>query len=220
MPSSVAYLIDNEILNLQRCPYQLTLSIEELTKYLIYNEILSLQRCPYQLTLCIEELTKSDYPPRPQNSWIIFRRDYEAYLRSCDPHVKQKVKETAKECSLKWKELSSEAIHFFKMLEEIAHENYKRIYPSCKYKPKKTKNASYKEFVFREQKSYAFVSLPMSSSLSLRNNIMNDTALTTSDSIHPFTINTNIDAAINTNIYKAFFIINSQQSFTAKPIHY
>ncbi|CAG8635093.1 2614_t:CDS:1, partial [Ambispora gerdemannii] len=175
-------------------------------EYLTDNEILILQRSPYQLTLSIEELTKaavkkrgnSDIPPRPQNSWIIFRRDYEAYLRLCNQHVKQNVKETAKECSLKWQNLSSEAKHFFKILEKIAFENYKRIYPNYKFKPINAKCSDVKKWIFREQ------------TLSLRNNIMNDTTSTTSDGIHPFTINTNPDAAINTNICKAFF----NESFT------
>ncbi|CAG8632468.1 5207_t:CDS:2 [Ambispora gerdemannii] len=54
------------------------------------------------VTLSIDELTKSAVknrlnPPRPQNSWVIFRRDYEAHLRLCNQNVKSKVKETAKE---------------------------------------------------------------------------------------------------------------------------
>ncbi|CAG8655053.1 10865_t:CDS:1, partial [Ambispora gerdemannii] len=132
-------------------------------EYLTDNEIQILQQCSYQLTLSIDELTKSTVknrlnPPRPQNSWIIFRRDYEAYLRLYDQHIKSKVKETAKECSLKWRKLSSEDKHFFKILEKIACENHKRRYPNYKYKPKPAKNLSHKEFIFREQKKYVSIS--------------------------------------------------------------
>ncbi|CAG8523595.1 13291_t:CDS:1 [Ambispora gerdemannii] len=130
--------------------------------YLNYNELLILSKYSYQLTLSIEELTKparkrgnSDKPPRPQNSWIIFRRDYEAHLRLCNQDVKQKVKETAKECSLKWQELSSEIKPFFKILEKIAYENHKSLYPRYRYKPKNAKDSSIKKWVFREQKKYA-----------------------------------------------------------------
>ncbi|CAG8590359.1 543_t:CDS:2 [Ambispora gerdemannii] len=131
--------------------------------YLTDVEMQLLQQCAYQLTLSLNELTKSAVkkrrnPPRPQNSWIIFRRDYEAYLRLCNQNVKSKVKETAKECSLKWRNLSSEVKHFFKILEKIACENHKRTYPNYKYKPKHAKNTSHKEFIFREQKKYVSIS--------------------------------------------------------------
>ncbi|CAG8535189.1 8483_t:CDS:1, partial [Ambispora gerdemannii] len=47
---------------------------------------------------------KREKPPRPQNSWIIFQKDYEANLRLFDPNVKHNIKHTAKKCcSLKWK---------------------------------------------------------------------------------------------------------------------
>ncbi|CAG8615006.1 10089_t:CDS:1 [Ambispora gerdemannii] len=131
-------------------------------EYLTETERQLLNEPPYDLTLPIEELTKpakkkrdsSDKPPRPQNSWIIFRKDYEANLRLCSPDVKQKVKHTAKECSLKWKSQPSEVKHFFKTLEKIAYENHKHIYPNYKYKPKNAKDLNYKNFIFREQKKY------------------------------------------------------------------
>ncbi|CAG8558194.1 903_t:CDS:1, partial [Ambispora gerdemannii] len=135
-------------------------------EYLSETERKLLNKCPYALTLTIEELTKPakkirnncDKPPRPQNSWIIFRKDFEANIRLRSPGVKQKVKNTANECSLKWKLQSSEVKDFFKILEKIACENHKYIYPNYKYKPKDAKNANSKKFIFREQKKYVFPS--------------------------------------------------------------
>ncbi|CAG8479688.1 1627_t:CDS:2 [Ambispora gerdemannii] len=135
-------------------------------EYLSETERKLLNKCPYTLTLTIEELTKPakkirnncDKPPRPQNSWIIFRKDFEANIRLRSPGVKQKVKNTANECSLKWKLQSSEVKDFFKILEKMACENHKRIYPNYKYKPKNAKNSNCKELRFREQKKYAFTS--------------------------------------------------------------
>ncbi|CAG8548227.1 9549_t:CDS:1 [Ambispora gerdemannii] len=188
-------------------------------EYLTDTEIQILQRCPYQLSLSINELTKSaikkrfdfDKPPRPQNSWIIFRRDYEASLRCRSPDVKQEVKRTAQECSLVWRQLSSEVKHFFKILEKIACENHKRIYPNYKYKPKNAKDSNIKKWVFREQKKYT---LPMSSSMNgnlsqeiARSPSLNDTLSTieynhtiiTASDTHPSTINTNNDARNSVN---------------------
>ncbi|CAG8493195.1 8852_t:CDS:2 [Ambispora gerdemannii] len=188
--------------------------------YLTDNEIQILQQCPYQLTLSIDELTKSkrfdfDNPPRPQNSWIIFRKDYEANLRCRSPDIKQEVKHTAQVCSLKWRQLSSEVKHYFKILEKIACENHKRIYPNYKYKPRNAKDSNIKKWVFREQIKYT---LPMSTSMSdnlsqeiVRSPSLNDTlstieynntiitASTIIDDIHPSTINTNNDAGNSVN---------------------
>ncbi|CAG8561565.1 1819_t:CDS:1, partial [Ambispora gerdemannii] len=147
--------------------------------YLTDHEIQILQQCPYRLTLTIDELTKSavrkyhdfDKSPRPQNSWIIFRRDYEAYLRLCDRYAKSTIIETAKECSSRWKKLSSEVKDFFKILERIACENHKRVYPDYKYKPKNPKNSSGKKFIFREQKKYPTSSANPNSSTSLSSTV-------------------------------------------------
>ncbi|CAG8691838.1 945_t:CDS:2, partial [Ambispora gerdemannii] len=131
-------------------------------EYLTETERQLINKPPYQLTLSIEELTKpakknrdnSDKPPRTQNSWIIFRKDYEANLRRRSPDVKQEVKHTAKECSLEWKSQPSEVKHLFKTLEKIAYENHKHIYPNYKNKPKNVKDLNHKKFIFREQKKY------------------------------------------------------------------
>ncbi|CAG8636336.1 3547_t:CDS:1 [Ambispora gerdemannii] len=135
-------------------------------EYLSVTERQLLSKCPYHLTLAIEVLTKPsakkrgnyDKPPRPQNSWIIFRTDYEANIRQLNPNIRQKVSHTAKECSLKWKLQSREVKNFFKILEKIARKNHEHIYPNYKYKPKNTKDPSCKKFTFREQKKYSFTS--------------------------------------------------------------
>ncbi|CAG8628093.1 6287_t:CDS:1, partial [Ambispora gerdemannii] len=189
--------------------------------YLNRNDLIILSKYLNQLTLSIEELTKpavkkrgnSDKPPRPQNSWIIFRRDYEAHLRLRNQHVKLKIKETAKECSLKWRKLSSEVKYFFKILEKIACENHKSLYPNYKYKPKNEKDANIRKWVFRTQKEYAFASLSISGSSSLNDTTStieyNPTVIaapTTIDNTHPFMINDNFDA---TAVNEPFIVTNN-----------
>ncbi|CAG8459714.1 3622_t:CDS:1 [Ambispora gerdemannii] len=182
-------------------------------EYLTETERQLLKEPPYDLTLQIEELTKPskknknklDKLPRPQNSWIIFRRDYQASLRCRSPNARQEVKHTAQECSLIWRQLSSEVKQFFKILEKIACENHKCIYPNYKYKPRNPKDSNIKKWVFREQKKYT---LPMSSSMSdnlsqeiVRSHSLNETISTIEynhtiitdstiiDDTHPSTIN-------------------------------
>ncbi|CAG8579388.1 8648_t:CDS:1 [Ambispora gerdemannii] len=172
--------------------------------YLNYNEWLVLNKCPYKLTLSIEELTKPavkkrDKSPRPQNSWIIFRRDHEAHLRLCNQHVKLNVKETAKECSLKWKMLSSEVKYFFKILEKIACKNHQNLYPDYKYKPKNAKDSKNKGWTFREEKKYAFV--PLSNSSPMSNNsplqTTNDSGNSINDTFNEITSLGQLDFSFN-----------------------
>ncbi|CAG8433741.1 11071_t:CDS:1 [Ambispora gerdemannii] len=175
-------------------------------EYLTETERQLLNEPPYELTLTIEELTKpakkksdnSDKPPRPQNSWIIFRKDCEANLRLRSPDVKQKVKHTAMECSLKWKSQPSEVKHFFKALEKIAHENHKHIYPNYKYKPKNAKDLNYKKFIFREQKKYPTKS---STSVSSRQGEASPsfTSLTTRYNSYNYRNNTDINITTTDN---------------------
>ncbi|CAG8610010.1 2865_t:CDS:2, partial [Ambispora gerdemannii] len=170
-----------------------------------------------------------------KNSWIIFRRDYEAHLRLHNQHIKQKVKETAKKCSLKWRELSSETKHFFKILEKIACENHKSLYPNYRYRPKNTKDSSAKKWVFREQKKYALTSsykpsstsnnsLPQEAAQIVRSSSLNNTtstieyshtaitASTTIDNTHLSTINTD-NADVENSINDMFNEIISLDQF-------
>ncbi|CAG8566306.1 13583_t:CDS:1 [Ambispora gerdemannii] len=141
-------------------------------EYLSNTEKELLSRCPYSLTLTIETLTKPSAkkysnvePPRPPNCWILFLKDFTAKLHLNSPDIKRNVKDTTKECSLKWKSQPSDVIYFFKILEKIASKNHGHIYPNYKYKPKKTKGSSYKKIIFREQRKYIVTSSAKSSSM-------------------------------------------------------
>ncbi|CAG8491209.1 9181_t:CDS:1 [Ambispora gerdemannii] len=130
--------------------------------YLSETERKLLNECSYDLTLPIEKLTmpsnkNPNKTPRPQNHWIIFRKDCEANIRLRDPNVKKKIKDTARECSLKWKLQTSEVKHFFRVLEKIARENHKRIFPGYKYKKYKSKSVKdpkYQKFININQTTY------------------------------------------------------------------
>ncbi|CAG8531787.1 12825_t:CDS:1 [Ambispora gerdemannii] len=208
-------------------------------EYLSETERLLLSQCPYNLTLTIEELTKPSAkkhenpgkPPRPQNSWIIFRKDYEANIRLLNPDVKQNVIHTAKGCSVKWKSQSIEVKNFFKILEKIACKNHEQIYPNYKYRPKNAKDSSYKKFIFWEQKKYAFISTKSSStndnsfqeaaeinaSTSLTNNMTNNLSNLTSPAIHNnLSINSVTTLPILINNFSTFS--NNQFIFALIPI--
>ncbi|CAG8631367.1 6704_t:CDS:2 [Ambispora gerdemannii] len=142
-------------------------------EYLSKTERKFLSEHSYPLTLTIDELTKPaikknrNHDPRPQNCWVIFRKDYEANKRLQNPDAKKTVKKITKECSLKWKSQSSEVKHFFKILEKIAFEKHKLMYPNYKYKPNNAKRSNYKKFRFREQKKYLSTSPAKSSAIDL-----------------------------------------------------
>ncbi|KAF0421498.1 MATA-HMG [Gigaspora margarita] len=104
---------------------------------------------PYQLTLEIEQLISppqdtrkakkhrknQSSPPRPQNRFLLFRRDFfEKQKRS---GIKMKLDEMSRLAKTEWNNLPNEAIRCFEVLEQWAKDRHKEIYKDYKYAPKK-----------------------------------------------------------------------------------
>src|SRR4051812_6901674 len=95
---------------------------------------------PYQLTLSLDELfaqnqdTDSDYPPRPQNAFILFRKDLVAKLKGL-PLAKPLTKwsEFSKYATRAWKEQSVEVKQFFEVLSLNYNKTHKKKYPNYDY---------------------------------------------------------------------------------------
>ncbi|CAG8573239.1 10813_t:CDS:1 [Acaulospora morrowiae] len=105
-----------------------------------------LRNPPYELTLTIEELTKpSDKKrckkdslelkvPRPPNGYILYRKDFGAKIKLTQPNLK--VQDISKMSSEHWKKEDSMVKLFFKILAEIQGENHNKQYPGYKYNPR------------------------------------------------------------------------------------
>ncbi|GBB83788.1 hypothetical protein RclHR1_10460002 [Rhizophagus clarus] len=85
-------------------------------------------------------ITEFEDPPRPQNRFILYKRNK---LQS--PEFKKRKKEdkkikiTSKEVSKLWKNETEEIIKVFSALERMAEEKHKEIYDGYKFEPKSRK---------------------------------------------------------------------------------
>ncbi|CAG8552707.1 5799_t:CDS:2 [Acaulospora morrowiae] len=121
-----------------------------------------LRNPPYQLTLCLEVLlsparrnrknkTKPENKiPRPQNAWVLFRKDYEASQRMQFPEKALKMKTVSTDAGDVWRNQSSQVKRYFEILSRLAHEYHKAMYPNYKYTPKKKQKdiISNKDWIF------------------------------------------------------------------------
>ncbi|CAG8592335.1 23529_t:CDS:1 [Cetraspora pellucida] len=114
------------------------------------NELFS--RPPYPLTLEVDDLIapsnprkakkhqKNPYlsPPRPQNSFFLFRRDFAAKLKQ--KGVKLKNSEISQLAAAEWHKQPQNVLCFFEVLENLAKEKHSQLYPNYKFTPRKEKS--------------------------------------------------------------------------------
>ncbi|KAF0507833.1 MATA-HMG [Gigaspora margarita] len=118
----------------------------------IDNELLS-NSPPYVLTLEVEELisppsnsrraTKfrknpsSSPPPRPQNAYVLFRRDFIAKMKQ--QGMKMTFADVSRLAIEEWRKLPAEVLRYFEILEQLAKDKHKEIYLDYRYSPKPNK---------------------------------------------------------------------------------
>ncbi|RHZ87023.1 hypothetical protein Glove_41g84 [Diversispora epigaea] len=111
---------------------------------------------PYQLSLSLDSLllparrnrkNKINKIPRPQNAWVLFRKDYEANKRIQFPDQLFKMKTVSINAGDEWKIQSYQVKRYFEILSKLALAKHKIIYPDYKYTPKKRSNSN-KDWVF------------------------------------------------------------------------
>ncbi|CAG8461917.1 high mobility group box domain-containing protein [Gigaspora rosea] len=120
----------------------------------LYNELLSIDP-QYPLTMRIEDLVTpaqtsrrasqflekhtKPTPPRPLNLYLLFRKDYDAYLKSEGNNLS--TGEVSKLTSTMWKELSPPHRYFFQILADLAKLIHMNMYPEYRYIPRKPTKA-------------------------------------------------------------------------------
>ncbi|CAG8782848.1 21290_t:CDS:1 [Cetraspora pellucida] len=122
-----------------------------------------LQNPPYQLTLSLNELLSparknrknkskpENKIPRPQNAWVLFRKDYEANQRMRFPDKALKMKNVSTDAGDVWRNQPSKVKRFFEILSRLAHEQHKALYPGYKYTPKKkVPKETNKDWIFHD----------------------------------------------------------------------
>ncbi|CAG8656566.1 10725_t:CDS:1, partial [Paraglomus brasilianum] len=119
------------------------------------SEIGLLNHPPYILTISLDILLDPTYnrqslPPRPQNAWIIFRRNFEGQLRAQHPTRLYTIRDVSKIASDQWKVQSDAVKEYFCVLSKLARERHWLAFPDYVYKPKRTKQRKRNEkFVFK-----------------------------------------------------------------------
>ncbi|RHZ57024.1 hypothetical protein Glove_395g33 [Diversispora epigaea] len=113
---------------------------------------------PYQLTLSLDSLllparrnrkNKINRIPRPQNAWVLFRKDYEANKRNQFPDQLFKMKTVSINAGNEWKIQSPQVKRYFEILSKLALAKHKIMFPDYKYTPKR-KSSNNNEWVFHK----------------------------------------------------------------------
>ncbi|CAG8766417.1 26541_t:CDS:1 [Dentiscutata erythropus] len=102
-----------------------------------------------ELTLDVENLIypsnnlrrsrKTDDPPRPQNSFLLFRKDFVAKYRLLHQNEKISLIKISKLAAERWNVQPPSVRIFFKQLELKALKKHKEMYPNYRYSPNKKK---------------------------------------------------------------------------------
>ncbi|CAG8484530.1 11201_t:CDS:1 [Cetraspora pellucida] len=98
---------------------------------------------PYCLSLPLDTLLAPSrkspaHQPRPQNSFLLFRKDYNEriHLLNCNETNKLSAKMISKNAKLEWNQQSAIVKNFFKVLAKEADKRHKQMFPNYKYQPK------------------------------------------------------------------------------------
>ncbi|RIB21084.1 hypothetical protein C2G38_2177559 [Gigaspora rosea] len=106
---------------------------------------------PYEFSLNVDDLINpsktsrrsknNNNPPRPQNSFLLFRKDFEAKYRSLHKGEKIFAKKVSSLAAENWKEQSPLVKWLFKQLEFEALNKHKEMFPQYRYRPNKKKQS-------------------------------------------------------------------------------
>ncbi|CAG8571885.1 7980_t:CDS:1, partial [Paraglomus occultum] len=127
-------------------------------------EIILLLWPPYLLTVDLSVLLDPTYNqrknhPRSQNSFILFRRDFEGQLRARFPDKSYTIHEVSKLAGNQWKMQPDLVKAYFGVLSKLAQERHRLAFPDYVYKPKRTgQRRRVGELSFRNMDRDTFVS--------------------------------------------------------------
>lgn len=122
-----------------------------------------LENPPYHLSLSHEQLLGfknksrlSKPPPRPQNAWVLYRKNFEEFLRLQDPDVVYRLEDVSKEAGSQWRQEPTKVKEYFHALSKKAQEKHRLVYPDYVYNPKRRKTKR-KAYMFKITKKEDYV---------------------------------------------------------------
>jgi hypothetical protein len=144
------------------CKYGDVLTIPELWLFYYPPYILTVSLvtllCPTQNQH--KDRNRQNLPyPRPQNPWIIFRKNFASRLRAKCPFGSYKVCDISKLAGEEWKNQSDDVKRYFGVLSKLARELHRDTFPDYVYLPKKTRQSRKKNkaLSFRNTDIYTFM---------------------------------------------------------------
>ncbi|CAG8652725.1 hypothetical protein C2G38_2251410 [Gigaspora rosea] len=98
---------------------------------------------PYHLSLSLDILLAPSrksptHLPRPQNSFVLFRKDYNARMRLLNGNNPETLRagSISSNAKIEWNRQPAAVKNFFKVLAKEADKRHKKMFPHYKYQPK------------------------------------------------------------------------------------
>ncbi|CAG8479215.1 1762_t:CDS:1 [Paraglomus occultum] len=150
-------------------PTALAAIIYNFQKTLTSFECDLLRNPPYNLTISIESLLnpkrkrrrrnirRNPSPPRPQNSWLIFRQNFESRLRLQYPDNSYSIQDVSKTAGKDWRRQPQIVKQYFDVLAKLTSQQHKHTYPDYAYRPQKKPRKPENRWLFKVINKEKFV---------------------------------------------------------------
>ncbi|CAB4392081.1 unnamed protein product [Rhizophagus irregularis] len=109
---------------------------------LTYTKILQKITMPIEYLISPKRKSrKGNTPPRPQNSFLIYRRDFMSKLTTnYGPEISSNLSYVSSNAGKWWSSESQEVKNIYKLIADLAKKVHERTYPGYVFKPKKKRS--------------------------------------------------------------------------------
>jgi hypothetical protein len=148
---------------------------------LTYSRILRQISLPIEKLICPKKKSRKGNIPRPQNSFVIYRRDFMSKVKLNYGHeISSNLPFVSTKAAKWWSSESSEVKNTYQIIADLARKVHVKVYPDYVFKPKKRANkyTTIKDFFFedippRQEIKQNIQYTPPSPSISLSNSSEN-----------------------------------------------
>ena len=134
-------------------------TLPNFTNTFTFHEYNILLNPPYSLNVPLNSLinprhgrkqNKRSRPPRPSNSWILFRTNFASRLRSQYPDNSYNMEDVSRMAGEDWRSQPSIVKQYFSTLAKLASQWHKETYSDYTFRPRRPKQNKRKNWSFRE----------------------------------------------------------------------
>ncbi|CAB4495947.1 uncharacterized protein OCT59_021570 [Rhizophagus irregularis] len=106
-----------------------------------YSKILRQVSLPIEKLICPKKKSRKGNIPRPQNSFVIYRRDFMAKVKLNYGHeISSNLPFVSTKAAKWWSSENSEVKNTYQIIADLARKVHIRVYPNYVFKPKKRPN--------------------------------------------------------------------------------